>query len=312
MENSLLSKPYLLKADDLSRDDIYKIFDKAKFFLDVKNQNQKFDDLKGIAVALAFFEPSTRTKLSFELAAKKLSADVFSFQSSSSSLSKGESLLDTLRTIEAMGVKIFIVRHSASGVPIFLQQNTSGIVINAGDGKHEHPTQSLLDSFTLFRHFGKIEGLRVCIIGDIYHSRVARSNIYMLNTLGAEVGLCGPGTLIPRFLGNWKVNIIDNIDLAIEWADVLLVLRLQKERMEAGILPSIREFSKYYGISFKHFSHKPELVLMHPGPVNYGIELEYEVSSYPNVLIQTQVTHGVYIRMALLSLFSNILRYQKP
>ncbi|MEM4260819.1 MAG: aspartate carbamoyltransferase catalytic subunit [Candidatus Woesearchaeota archaeon] len=309
MENSgILSKPYLLKADDLSREDIYKIFDKAKFFLDDKNRNLKFDDLKGIAVALAFFEPSTRTKLSFELAAKKLSADVFSFQSSSSSLTKGESLLDTLRTIEAMGVKIFVVRHSASGVPIFLQQNTNGIVINAGDGKHEHPTQSLLDSFTLFRHFGKLEGLKVCIIGDIYHSRVARSNIHMLNTLGSEVGLCGPGTLIPRFLGNWNVKIIPDIDSAIEWADVFIVLRLQKERMETGILPSIREFSKYYGISFKHFSRKPELVLMHPGPVNYGIELEYEVSSYPNVLIQTQVTHGVYIRMALLSLFSNILR----
>jgi aspartate carbamoyltransferase catalytic subunit len=306
--DQLLSKPYLIKSEDLTSDDIKLIFDKAKFFLDNYKKGTKFTDLKGITVALAFFEPSTRTKLSFELAAKRLSADTISFASSSSSLTKGESLIDTLRTIEAMDVQMYIVRHVNSGVPKFLQENTRGVVLNAGDGKHEHPTQALLDSFTLWRHFGKVEGLKVCIAGDILHSRVARSNINVLRTLGAEVALCSPGTLLPRYLNAWNAQLIESIDEAIEWADVLLMLRLQRERMESGILPSIREFSKYYGVSFEQFSRKPELVLMHPGPVNYGIELDYRVSSFPNCLIQTQVTHGVFIRMALLSLLSNFVK----
>ena len=306
--DQLLSKPYLIKSEDLTSDDIKLIFDKAKFFLDNYKKGTKFTDLEGITVALAFFEPSTRTKLSFELAAKRLSADTISFASSSSSLTKGESLIDTLRTIEAMDVQMYIVRHVNSGVPKFLQENTRGVVLNAGDGKHEHPTQALLDSFTLWRHFGKVEGLKVCIAGDILHSRVARSNINVLRTLGAEVALCSPGTLLPRYLNAWNAQLIESIDEAIEWADVLLMLRLQRERMESGILPSIREFSKYYGVSFEQFSRKPELVLMHPGPVNYGIELDYRVSSFPNCLIQTQVTHGVFIRMALLSLLSNFVK----
>lgn len=307
MSDLTISKPYLLQADDLTAEDIKIIFDKAQFFVDNYKPGTKFDDLKGITVALAFFENSTRTKLSFELAAKRLSADTLSFQSSSSSLAKGESLIDTLRTIEAMGVQMYVVRHGSSGVPKFLQENTSGIVLNAGDGKHEHPTQALLDAFTLQRYFGKIKGLKVCIIGDILHSRVARSNITLLQTLGAEVKLCTPGTLLPRRLNYWGVEVIDNIDDAIDWADVALVLRLQRERMESGLLPSIREFSMYYGVNMEHFSRKPELVLLHPGPVNYGIELDYNISSYPNVLIQTQVTHGVFIRMALLSLLSKHL-----
>lgn len=307
MQNLTLSKPYLLQADDLNTREIELIFERAKFFMDNYKRGVKFDDLKGITVALAFFEPSTRTKLSFELAAKRLSADSISFQSSSSSLTKGESLIDTLRTIEAMNVQIYVVRHKNSGVPKFLQANTPGIVINAGDGKHEHPTQSLLDAFTLYKHFGKLTGLNVCIVGDIIHSRVARSNITMLRTLGANVALCAPGTLLPRHYNIWDLEYIDNIDEAVKWSDVLLVLRLQRERMDSGVLPSIREFSKYYGVSYKHFASKPELVLMHPGPVNYGIELEYVVSSYPNCLIETQVTHGVFIRMALLSLLSKSL-----
>ncbi|MFP4370061.1 MAG: aspartate carbamoyltransferase catalytic subunit [Candidatus Kapaibacterium sp.] len=303
-----LSTPYLIQSADLTFDDIQKIFSKARYFMDNFRPGVRFDDLKGITVALAFFESSTRTKLSFDLAAKRLSADTVSFQSSSSSLTKGESLIDTLRTIEAMGVQMYVVRHAKSGVPKFLQENTDGVILNAGDGKHEHPTQALLDSFTLQQHFGRIEGLKVCIVGDILHSRVARSNIGLLQTLGAEVALCSPGTLLPRHINIWDLEMIDNIDEAVDWADVLIVLRLQRERMESGILPSIREFSKYYGVSFEHFSRKPELVLMHPGPVNYGIELEYKVSTYPNCLIQTQVTHGVYIRMALLSLLAMNLK----
>ncbi len=307
MSEKTISRPYLLQADDLTAEDIRIIFDKAQFFIDNYKPGVKFDDLKGITVALAFFENSTRTKLSFELAAKRLSADTLSFQSSSSSLAKGESLIDTLRTIEAMGVQMYVVRHGASGVPKFLQENTNGIVLNAGDGKHEHPTQALLDAFTLEKYFGRIKGLKVCIIGDILHSRVARSNITLLKTLGAEVKLCTPGTLLPKRLNYWDIEIIDNIDEAVDWADVALVLRLQRERMESGLLPSIREFSMYYGVNFEHFSRKPELVLLHPGPVNYGIELDYTISSFPNVLIQTQVTHGVFIRMALLSLLSKHL-----
>ena len=307
MPEETLSHPYLLSSEDLNYDDIFKIFKKAKYFMDNLQTVKKFDDLKGVTVGLAFFESSTRTKLSFELAAKRLSADVFSFQSSSSSLSKGESLLDTLRTIEAMEVQIFIVRHQNSGVPLFLQKNTNGIVINAGDGKHEHPTQALLDAFTLYKRFKKLEGLKVCIIGDILHSRVARSNVNTLKTLGAELAFCSPGTLLPRELNVWNVKIIDELDDAVEWADVIMVLRLQRERMDSGLIPSVFEFSKYYGINFKHFTKKPELVLLHPGPVNYGIELDYLLSSYPNVLIQTQVKHGVFIRMAILSLLSKNL-----
>jgi aspartate carbamoyltransferase catalytic subunit len=301
----MLSKPYLLSSDDLTKEDIYKVFEKASFFQENYAPGVKFNDLKGVTVCLAFFENSTRTKLSFELAAKRLSADSFSFQSSSSSLSKGESLIDTLRTIEAMGVQIYVVRHNCSGSPNFLQQNTDGIVINAGDGKHEHPTQALLDSYTLYKKFGKLEGLKVAIVGDILHSRVARSNVNVLNTLGVEVAVCSPGTLVPRHIDNWKVKMIPNVDDAVEWSDAVMVLRLQRERMESGLLPTMREFSNYYGINKTHFEKKPDLVLLHPGPVNYGIELDYDVSNYPNVLIETQVTHGVFTRMALLSLLGS-------
>jgi len=303
-----LTHPYLLQVDDLTYDDIYKIYNRAKFFLENYVPGKKFDDLKGITVALAFFENSTRTKLSFDLAAKRLSAEIINFQTSTSSLSKGESLIDTLRTIEAMGVDIYVVRHNCSGASQFLQANTNGIIVNAGDGKHEHPTQALLDTFTLYRHFGKLEGLKVCIIGDILHSRVARSNVAMLKILGAEVGFCSPGTLVPRAKDIWDVKLFDTIEESVDWADTIILLRLQRERMESGILPSIREYTKYYGVTYQLFSRKPGLVLMHPGPVNYGIELDYELSSYPNVLIQTQVTHGVFIRMALLSLLARSLK----
>jgi aspartate carbamoyltransferase catalytic subunit len=206
-----------------------------------------------------------------------------------------------------MDVKIFVIRHGFSGAPNFLQENTDGVVINAGDGKHEHPTQALLDSYTLYRQFGKIKGTKITIIGDILHSRVARSNVTLLKTLGAEVAFCSPGTLLPRHLNAWGAKIIDTIDEVIDWSDVVMVLRLQRERMESGLLPSIREFSRYYGVNLAHFSRKPNLVLLHPGPVNYGVELDYQLASYPNVLIQTQVTHGVFIRMALLSLLSKTL-----
>lgn len=303
MDNTI-SKPYLLSAEDLTYDDIQMIFAKSKFFMENYKRGVKFDDLKGVTVALAFFENSTRTRLSFELAAKRLSADVFSFATAQSSLKKGESLIDTIRTIEAMTVHMYIIRHMCSGVPRFIQNNTNGIVLNAGDGKHEHPTQALLDSFTLMRYFGKVGGLKVCIVGDIVHSRVARSNLKLLKTLGAKVGIFAPGTLLPVSYEKWDVEHFSSIEEAIEWSDVLLMLRLQRERMESGLLPTIREYSKYFGINLERFSSKPELVLLHPGPVNYGVELDYTISSFPNVLIETQVMHGVFIRMALLSLLS--------
>lgn len=303
-----ISKPYLLNSEDLTKEDIYLIFDRAKYFQKNYKPGDRYDDLKGISVALAFFENSTRTKLSFEIAARRLSAKTISFAASTSSLSKGESILDTLKTIEAMGVQIYIIRHSSSGVQQFLQRNTSGIILNAGDGKHEHPTQALLDNYTLLNHFGKLEGLKVTIIGDIYHSRVARSNINVMKTLGMEIKFLGPGTLLPQIYNPWGIEFCNNIDEAIEWSDILLVLRLQRERMNSGLLPSIEEFSKYYGVTLARISRKPELVVMHPGPVNYGIELDYQISTYPNCLIQTQVTSGVYIRMACLSLLSEYLK----
>jgi aspartate carbamoyltransferase catalytic subunit len=203
-----------------------------------------------------------------------------------------------------MGVQIYIIRHACSGVPEFLQENTNGIIINAGDGKHEHPTQALLDSFTLYRHFGKLEGIKLCLIGDVLHSRVARSNMTLLKTLGVEVGIFSPGTLIPSRQYLPGIKMLDCIDEVIDWSDVLVVLRLQRERMEAGLLPSMREFSLFFGVTLSNFSRKPRLALLHPGPVNYGIELDYRLATHPNVLIQTQVTHGVFIRMALLYLLA--------
>ena len=284
------------------------IFKKAKYFEENFEPGTKFDDLKGINLALAFFENSTRTKLSFELAAKRLSADIMNFNASTSSLQKGESLLDTLKTIEAMGVQIYVIRHSSSGAQYFLQKNTPGIILNAGDGRHEHPTQALLDNYTLLKYFQKINGLKITIVGDIFHSRVARSNIILMRKLGAEVKFLGPGTLLPRRLNPWGAEYIDDIDEAIEWSDVLLVLRIQRERMHSGLIPSLDEYSKFYGVTLQKISRKPNLVIMHPGPVNYGVELDYQISTYPNCLIQTQVSSGVFIRMAVLSLLSNYLK----
>jgi aspartate carbamoyltransferase catalytic subunit len=306
--NKTISKPFLLSSEDLTKEDLELIFKQADFFQTSYKPGDKFEDLKGISVALAFFENSTRTKLSFEIAAKRLSAEVMSFTASTSSLAKGESLLDTLKTIEAMGVQIYVIRHGSSGSQQFLQRNTNGIILNAGDGKHEHPTQALLDNYTLLKHFGTIQGLKITIVGDIFHSRVARSNINVMRTLGAEVKFLGPGTLLPRRLNPWNVDQIDSIEEAIEWSDVILVLRLQKERMNSGLLPSNDEFSDFYGVTLKRISKKPGIVIMHPGPVNYGVELDYAISSYPNCLIQTQVTSGVFIRMAVLSLLSEYLK----
>lgn len=310
-EELKISKPYLLDSHDLTYQDIDCIFRQAQYYMKNYDPETKFNDLKNVTVAMAFFEPSTRTKLSFDLAAKRLGASTLSFSSSSSSLTKGETILDTLRTIEAMDVQMYVIRHQLSGTQNLLQNNTNGIVLNAGDGKHEHPTQALLDSFTLFRHYGSLEALKgkkVVISGDILHSRVARSNIVVLKTLGCQIKLCSPGTLLPRHIDIWDLELVDTMDEAIEWADTLIMLRLQHERMSTGLLPSLGEFYKYYSVSYEQFQRNENLILMHPGPVNYGVELDYKLATHERCKIQTQVTHGVYIRMALLKLLSKHIK----
>jgi aspartate carbamoyltransferase catalytic subunit len=294
----------LIEAGDLSKNHLQLLFEKAKYFEENFNPKEKFPDLKGFTIALAFFENSTRTKLSFELAAKRLSADILNFAASGSSLAKGESLADTIRTIDAMYVNMYVVRHQSSGVPQFLRKITSNIIVNAGDGKHEHPTQALLDAYTLLKHFKQIEGRKISIVGDILHSRVARSNITMLQTLGAKLKLFAPGTLLPRHLNCWDLELFDNIDEVVEWSDAVILLRLQKERMNSGLLPSIEEFAKFYQLNFDNFMKNDKLILLHPGPVNYGIELDYRISKLHNSFINQQVTNGVFTRMAVMSLLS--------
>ena len=301
-KNNLSFPKNLIEASDLNKNHLFQLFEKAKYFEENFKQGIKFPDLQGTTIATVFFEPSTRTRLSFEIAAKRLSADILNFTASASSLTKGESLADTIRTIDAMYVNMYVVRNKFFGVPQFISRITEKNVINAGDGKHEHPTQALLDTYTILKHYGKFDGLKVCIIGDILHSRVARSNITMLQTLGAKVKLMGPGTLLPRHLNVWNLEIIDNIDESIEWSDAVILLRLQRERMSSGLLPSLEEYVKFYQIGLENFVKNDKLILLHPGPVNYGTEIDFRVSKLHNYLVNQQVTNGVFTRMALLSL----------
>ncbi len=295
---------HLLGIEDLSRADVEQIFHRAEAYLPYcRSALYRLADLRGKTVVLAFFEPSTRTRVSFELAARRLSADVVSFQALGSSLAKGESLLDTVQTLEAMGMDALVIRHPAAGISWLLREHVSCSIINAGDGQHEHPTQALLDGFTLWRHFGQLQGLRVCLIGDILHSRVARSNIALLHLFGAEVGVCGPLTLIPRNVEQiFGVRLFTDLQEAVRWADVLNVLRLQWERMESGLVPSVEEYHRWFGITARVFEWKADVWIMHPGPVNYGVELTPDVALSPRSFIRQQVTHGVAIRMAVLSL----------
>lgn len=299
------SHRHLTSISQLSKSDIQHIFKKAGNFLDGNVlKTAKSDLLKEKTVVLAFFENSTRTRLSFEIAAQRLGANVVQFQAQASSVTKGESLTDTLATIEAMNVDFFVMRHPVSGAAEFLKDYALSSIINAGDGQHEHPTQALLDGFILQNIFRNLEGRKICIIGDILHSRVARSNIFLLKTLGAEIALCAPKTLLPNDISEWNCEVFKTSDEAVEWADAVNVLRLQRERMESGLLPSLGEFSKYYGISMRHVFQKPELVILHPGPVNYGVEIQYDVANCANSYIRQQVTNGVAIRMAVLELLA--------
>ncbi|MBI3615698.1 MAG: aspartate carbamoyltransferase catalytic subunit [Candidatus Omnitrophica bacterium] len=294
----------LLGLEELSREELLLILDQAKAFQQVSLRSiKKVPALRGKTVALCFLEPSTRTRTSFELAAKRLSADILQIQPSSSSLVKGETVLDTARAIEAMQVEIVVIRHSTSGVPAMVARAIRSSVINAGDGSHEHPTQGLVDLFTILEKKGRIEGLNVLIVGDILHSRVARSNLWGLTRLGAKVTVCGPPTLIPTGIESFGAKVSYRLEEPLGAADVLIALRLQMERQQEKYIPSSREYTRLYGIDREKLKGaKPDLILMHPGPVNRGVELSPEVADGPQSVILEQVTNGIAVRMAVLYL----------
>ena len=303
--DKLLSKD-LLGIRNLSVEEIKLIFDTADKFKEVLNRPiKKVPSLRHLTIANVFFENSTRTKLSFELAQKRLSADIINFSSSVSSVKKGESLLDTINNILVMKVDMIVMRHPNPGAPHFVAKNIDASVVNAGDGTHEHPTQALLDSYTIREKLGKIKNKKIAIIGDIAHSRVAISNIYALQKLGAKVMLCGPSTLIPKYISSMGVQIENNIENALKWCDVANVLRIQLERQKDKFFPSLREYSLYYGINKKLLEKiNKDIVIMHPGPINRGIELDSDVADSNNSIILDQVENGVAIRMAVMYLLS--------
>lgn len=298
------TKHDLLDLQDLTKEEIELILETAKSFKEVSAREvKKVPALRGKTVAMLFFEPSTRTRTSFELAAKRLSADTISIAINNSSMSKGETILDTAKNIEAMNVDAIVVRHSSSGVPYILAKNLHSAVINAGDGCRSHPTQALLDMFTIKEKLGKIEGLKVGIIGDILHSRVARSNIEGLKKLGAEVTVCGPSTLMPVGIEKMGVEVTYDLMDVIKESDVLMLLRIQMERQKDKFLPSLREYAKEFGINQEKLKHaKKNLLIMHPGPTNRGVELSAEVADGEHSVILDQVTNGVAVRMAVLYL----------
>jgi aspartate carbamoyltransferase catalytic subunit len=301
-----LGSRHLLGLEGMSAADINLYLDTAISFKEVLTRKiPKVPTLRGVTVVNLFYEPSTRTRISFELAEKRLSADTVNFSASGSSVSKGESLKDTVLNIEAMKIDMIVIRHQASGAPYYLTTCCQSVVINAGDGAHEHPTQGLLDIFTMREKYGKIKGLTILIVGDIKHSRVARSNIWGLLTLGAKVRVCGPPTLIPVEMEKFGVKVYDNLDKALTGADIVNVLRLQKERQQGGLLPSLREYSRYYGITRERLEKlNDNFTIMHPGPMNRGVEISSEVAEGPYSVILPQVTNGVAIRMAVLYLLS--------
>jgi len=294
----------LLGLEELSAEEIILILETADSFREVLERPiKKVPALRGKTIANLFFEPSTRTQVSFDLAAKRLNADTASVAARSSSLLKGETLLDTALNIEAMKVDAVVVRHGSAGVPHLLAKNLSASVINAGDGCHEHPTQALLDIFTMRQRFGSLAGLRVAILGDIAHSRVARSNIWGLTKLGARVTVVGPPTLIPPGIEEMGVDLSYDVDEVLARVDVVNVLRIQRERQEGNLLPSLREYRMLYGLTLERMARVPEnLVVMHPGPVNRGVELDPAVADGPWSVILDQVTNGVAVRMAVLFL----------
>lgn len=302
-----LSQKHLLGIKNITADDINLILDTAANFKEVINRPiKKVPSLRDITVANVFFENSTRTRLSFELAEKRLSADVINFSASSSSVKKGETLLDTVNNILAMKVDLIVMRHASPGAPHFLSKHIDANIINAGDGTHEHPTQALLDSFSIREKLGTLEGKKVAIIGDIMHSRVAISNIFALQKQGAEVMVCGPNTLLPRYIKDLGVKVELDVMKALKWCDVANVLRIQLERQHIKYFPSLREYSLYYGINKSMLdSLDKEIVVMHPGPINRGVELASDVADSDQAIILDQVQNGVAVRMAVLYLLAN-------
>ncbi len=305
---SQLSTRHLLGIKNITGRDIGLIFETADNFKEVINRPiKKVPSLRDITIANVFFENSTRTRISFELAEKRLSADVVNFSSSSSSVKKGETLLDTVRNILAMKVDMIVMRHASPGAPHFLSRNISANVINAGDGTHEHPTQALLDAFSIKEKFGHVDGLKVAIIGDILHSRVALSNIFALQKLGAEVMVCGPNTLLPKYIGELGVKVELDVFKALQWCDVANVLRIQLERQQIKYFPSLREYSIYFGITKKMLDQlDKKITIMHPGPINRGVELSSDVADSEHAIILNQVENGVAIRMAILYLLAGL------
>jgi aspartate carbamoyltransferase catalytic subunit len=297
---------HLLSARDLSRDDALRILDTADELLAVAQRPiKKLPTLRGRTVVNLFFEDSTRTRISFEAAAKRLSADVINFSAKGSSVSKGESLKDTAMTLQAMGADAVVIRHHSSGAPHRLAHSawTRGAVVNAGDGMHEHPTQALLDAFTMRRHLGDLQGRNVTIVGDVLHSRVARSNALLLDTLGARVTLVAPPTLLPVGVETWPVATSYDLDAEVEKSDVVMMLRVQRERMNASYFPSAREYSRRYGLDQARMNRMPEgAIVMHPGPMNRGMEITADVADSGRSVIVEQVTNGVAVRMAVLYL----------
>ena len=296
----------LLGLEDLSAEEIVSILDTARTFREVLDRPiPKVPSLRGLTAANLFFEPSTRTRLSFELAQKRLSADTVTFQTSGSSVSKGETLKDTARNIEAMGIHLVVIRHQSSGAPHYLARNLDAAIINAGDGTHEHPTQGLLDIYTMRERKGRIDGLKVAIIGDIMHSRVARSNIWGLTKLGASVTIAGPSTMMPAEVERFGVTVASRVEEAVEGADVVNILRIQLERQRAGLYPSLREYARVYGVTKERLAGaRSDAIVMHPGPMNRGVEIAQDVADGSSSVILEQVTNGVAVRMAVLYLLS--------
>lgn len=301
-----LSVKHLLGIKDLIEEDINLIFETADNFKEVINRPiKKVPSLRDVTIANVFFENSTRTRLSFELAQKRLSADTINFSAAQSSVKKGETLLDTVNNILAMKVDMIVMRHASVGAPHFLAQHINANIVNAGDGTHEHPTQALLDAFSIREKYGEVAGKKVCIFGDILHSRVALSNIICLQKLGAEVMVCGPITLIPKYVKDLGVKVSYNVREALQWCDVANVLRIQLERMQLKYFPSMREYSLYYGINKQLLdSLDKEITIMHPGPINRGVEITSDVADSGHSIILDQVENGVAIRMAALYLLA--------
>lgn len=296
----------LVGLEGLTAEQILTVLDTAEPFKEIsERQIKKVPVLRGQTIVNLFLEPSTRTRISFEFAEKRLSADTVNITASGSSVQKGETLVDTARNLEAMRIHMVVVRHGSSGAARFLAERIPSNVINAGDGQHEHPTQALLDLLTIRDRFGAIEGRRVCIVGDIRHSRVARSNIWGLLKCGAEVAVCGPRTLIPAGIEELGVQVLGRVEEAVEWCDVLYVLRLQLERMGGGYVPSLREYNRVFGVTSERLEGaRDDMIVLHPGPMNRGVEIDSDVADGPRSVILSQVTNGVAVRMAVLYLLA--------